>query len=104
MSPNVEANRDYGWLAGYCRAHGIDMPTRQEAEQAVAARHGGDWRGYARSLRTRELFPPRRVPREPARVPPPAAGEAGATAGTTAPVAEHAAAPSVSAEAFAPGL
>jgi hypothetical protein len=63
MSPNVEANRDYGWLAGYCRANGIDTPTRHEAEQAVAARHGGDWDGYARRLRGRELFPPRRVPR-----------------------------------------
>jgi hypothetical protein len=101
MSPNVEANRDYGWLAGYCRANGIDTPTRHEAEQAVAARHGGDWRGYARSLGARALFPPRRAAREPAPVPP-APAEADATAGATAPVAAPAVAPSVPPEPFAP--
>jgi hypothetical protein len=52
MSANVEVNRDYGWLAGYCRANRIDTPTRHEAEQAVADLHGGDWRRYGDSLLT----------------------------------------------------
>ena len=47
MSANVEINWDYGWLAGFCRAHRIETPTRHEAEQAVTTLHGGDWRRYA---------------------------------------------------------
>jgi hypothetical protein len=69
MSANVEANRDYGWLVGYCRTNRIDTPTRQEAEQAVAAQHGGDWRSYARSLHARELQQLRRSPQKPGAVP-----------------------------------
>jgi hypothetical protein len=62
MSANVEVNWDYGWLAGFCRAHRIDTPTRHEAEHAVTTQHGGDWHRYAASLadQPRPQPPPRR--------------------------------------------